>query len=264
MGRTRPSMTFHQTRRRPAPALAVVYQPKVARTPDGARYVGFEALARVNGVAPDPNDPHTSSAALAIAVTAAVRDDVTRAYGTADGAPVLVNVNVEPVTFDTDPGLVAVLVALAAEEPRLRLGIEITERGDATPAAIQAVHQLRCAGIHVALDDLDHTVGSLARARQFGPVNELKIDRSLSIAAAADEPDPETVAQFCTILAYARTIGATVTCEGIETEGHARSLSRLGARVFQGFRYGRPAPLPVFAALIRNHYLTTVPADLAA
>jgi len=48
------------------------------------------------------------------------------------------------------------------------------------------------------------------------------------------------------VTAEAARTGATLLAEGIETEDHAQLAVRMGARLGQGWLFGRPAPLPTF------------------
>ena len=78
------------------------------------------------------------------------------------------------------------------------------------------------------------------------PVDALKIDRSFVRGLTLDDR-PAIVES---ILALARTLHTSVVAEGVEDEGQARELERLGCQYAQGYYFSRPQPASVIDQLI--------------
>ncbi|MBD9395630.1 EAL domain-containing protein, partial [Acidovorax sp. ACV01] len=64
--------------------------------------------------------------------------------------------------------------------------------------------------------------------------------------------DPNDAAIVRTILALAKSLDLEVVAEGVETTGQLSFLRLHGCEGFQGFLFGRPVPIDVFA---REHQL---------
>ena len=128
--------------------------------------------------------------------------------------------------------------AAAAGVPTSLIEIEITESvlvQDSTKVR-HALERLRQLGCRIALDDFGTGYSSLAYITRFPP-DRLKIDkafvrnvdRSASDAAIANA-----------ILSLAKTLGLTVTAEGIERPGQLEWLRARGCDEVQGFLLARP------------------------
>ncbi|MFW5911029.1 MAG: EAL domain-containing protein, partial [Thiohalospira sp.] len=101
-------------------------------------------------------------------------------------------------------------------------------------------------GMPLSVDDFGTGYSSLAYLRRF-PVDELKLDRSfVSDLASGDEAGAIVEA----VVALGRALGIRVLAEGVETEGQARQLARLGCETGQGFLWARPMPAPELAEWI--------------
>ena len=89
-----------------------------------------------------------------------------------------------------------------------------------------------------AIDDFGTGYSSLAQLQQL-QVDEIKIDKSFVI-------DMDTSADDATIvrstIELGRSLGLTVTAEGVESEGVCRRLAELGCNYAQGFYVGHPLP----------------------
>ncbi|MDE2574764.1 MAG: EAL domain-containing protein [Rhodospirillales bacterium] len=123
-----------------------------------------------------------------------------------------------------------------------RLELEITET--MVLADTEAVHltlaALRELGVHISLDDFGTGYSSLSYLRKL-PFDRIKIDRSF-IRDLGEER--ESTAIVGAIVGLARTLGLTVTAEGVETEDQSRILTELGCTDMQGYHFGRPEPNP--------------------
>lgn len=100
------------------------------------------------------------------------------------------------------------------------LTLELTEGmvAEADPETLQALEELRVAGIHIAIDDFGTGYSSLADLRRF-PVDYLKIDRSFIRGLETDHED-RLITE--TILAMSRSLGLSAIAEGVATEASNR------------------------------------------
>jgi diguanylate cyclase (GGDEF)-like protein len=122
-------------------------------------------------------------------------------------------------------------------DPR-RLLLEITESvvmQDAG-AAVRILHQLKALGIRVAIDDFGTGYSSLAYLKRF-PVDVLKIDRSFVEGLGQDAQDRAIVQS---VVVLAKSLGLSVTAEGIETPRQQLHLQQLGCDTGQGYLFGKP------------------------
>jgi EAL domain-containing protein (putative c-di-GMP-specific phosphodiesterase class I) len=229
------------------PAWAQVhslYQPVVhlqTRT-----VIGYEALAR----GPEGTDLYTPDALFAAARARGTFGELDWACRIAafDGAvkahlpstlELFVNVEAAALNAPPPPGAAAALSAAGG----LSVVIELTERdltGDVA-GLLRAVERARAQGWRVALDDVGAAPASLALLPFLRP-EIIKLDLSLTHTTT----NTATVEILTAVTAEAARTGATLLAEGIETEDHAQLAVRMGARLGQGWLFGRPAPLPTF------------------
>lgn len=149
-------------------------------------------------------------------------------------------INVEPQSDLDDPPEFVVRAGEAADD-RLRITVEITERElTSRPAELIAlVERLReRPNWGVALDDVGIEPGSVGLIPLIEP-DVIKLDMSL-IHKPMNRNRARTVHA---VLAEAERTGTKVLAEGIETEQHLQTARALGARLGQGWHFGRPGPL---------------------
>lgn len=219
--------------------VSSVFQPIIDL--DTGRLVAYEALAR------GPQGPVEAPEFLFAAARAAGllaeldRACVTAAFrGAAElglAAPLTLFVNVEAEVLDSPP-LQDLLAAAARAPGDLRVVLEITERALSVRPAdlIATVARVRRLGWAVALDDVGTDPLSLAFMPLLRP-DVVKLDLRL----VQDRPGPAAAEVMAAVGAYAERSGALVLAEGIETERHLMTARGLGARLGQGFMFGRPA-----------------------
>jgi diguanylate cyclase (GGDEF)-like protein len=104
-------------------------------------------------------------------------------------------------------------------------------------AAVDILKRLHALGIRLAVDDFGTGYSSLAYLKRF-PVDTLKIDRSFVIGLGEDAQDDAIVQS---IVVLARSLGLTVTAEGIETLLQRERIAQVGCDRGQGYLFGRPA-----------------------
>lgn len=152
--------------------------------------------------------------------------------------PLAVNVSARQLAErDFVRRLQAILAEHAVRDGELT--IEITESVlQHIEASRQTLLALRALGVRVAIDDFGAGFSALGLLRHL-PIDALKIDRSLIADLAENRSD---VAIVGAIVAMARTLGVTVTAEGIETVQQRALLTRLGCGYGQGFLFGAAVP----------------------
>ncbi len=153
-----------------------------------------------------------------------------------------VAVNISTVQFMTKDfvGLVGDVIRETGIKPE-RLELEITETAmtqDRERVAAM-LKQLTEMGITVAVDDFGTGYSNLSYLIDFS-FHKLKIDRSF---VSRIDTDQNSGAVVSTIVGLSRALGVHAIAEGVETESQATLLRAAGCEVFQGFLYGRPAPL---------------------
>ena len=221
-------------------AMCVHYQPQV--DPLTGDLVGCEALLRVHDDQQQAQPPGDLLAVLGkaallpeldlwvlSAVSAQVRDWQGRLP-----ARFRVAVNVSPCTF-THASAVERLVQLAAPMGD-RLVIEITEETflGAEQVVVDAIQQLRRAGVRIHIDDFGTGYSSLNYLHRFA-VDGIKMDKSFTDTLAAERGSQV----FSGICALAHSLDLEVVVEGVES---AWQLDRLPAQpglTVQGWLYGR-------------------------
>ncbi|SDP49571.1 EAL domain, c-di-GMP-specific phosphodiesterase class I (or its enzymatically inactive variant) [Nakamurella panacisegetis] len=218
-----------------------VFQPIVDLTTGAV--VGYEALAR--GPVGPLHAPDRLFSAARQADRLAELDQLCRSAAVrgaiASGiyAPLTLFVNIEPEILESAP--LRELLLLAESAPgRLQLVLEITERALADrPAELMAtVNGLRRAGWRIALDDVGANDLSLTFMSLLRP-DIIKLDLQL----VQRRPSPAVAEIMNAVNAYAERTGALILAEGIEEQQHIEVAEALGARLGQGWRFGRPGPI---------------------
>ena len=222
-----------------AAAVTAVFQPIVDL--DTGAVVAYEALAR--GPEGPLQRPDVLFAAARSAGLLAELDDLCRRAAFTGAveqgllAPLTLFVNVEPEVLDTAP--LDELLAIAEAAPgELRVVLEITERALATRPAdlLRTVERVRALGWSVALDDVGAETLSLAFMPLLRP-DVVKLDLRL----VQDRPGQAVAEIMNAVNDHAEKTGALVLAEGIETQAHLVMARALGARLGQGWMFGRPA-----------------------
>lgn len=159
-------------------------------------------------------------------------------------AHLTVAINVSASQFQQPDFVHMVLSALRrAGAPADRLKLELTETMslqdvDGVGAKMRA---LRACGVACALDDFGTGYASLSYLRKL-PLSVLKIDRSFVRDVPHDANDAAIVRALVTL---ARGLGLDVVAEGVETRAQFEFLKASGCMFFQGYLFGKPAPLGI-------------------
>jgi diguanylate cyclase (GGDEF)-like protein len=124
---------------------------------------------------------------------------------------------------------------------RRKLTFEITENIliDDIETVIHKMDLLRSHGIEFSLDDFGTGYCSLLYLKKL-PLKQLKIDKCFVRDLASDNKD---VLIAKTIIYLAKSLGLTVVAEGVETEKQFEILQKGGCVEYQGYLFGKPAPI---------------------
>jgi diguanylate cyclase (GGDEF)-like protein/PAS domain S-box-containing protein len=160
------------------------------------------------------------------------------------GQAPFVSVNVSPVQL-AEPTWVREVTRVLADTglPAHLLQLEITEQavlGDEV-VALDALSELREAGVRIALDDFGTGYSSLAWLRRL-PVHCLKIDGSFIDGLRNPSADPTDSSIVRALIELAHALGLEVTAEWVETAVQAQRLAELGCDVGQGRWFGDAGP----------------------
>ncbi|MGI4978243.1 MAG: putative bifunctional diguanylate cyclase/phosphodiesterase, partial [Janthinobacterium lividum] len=220
----------------------VHYQPLVDLAT--GRVSGFEALLRwhhpAHGLVP-PGDfiPIAEEVGSIVAIGEWV---LHRACREAALWPpeVSVAVNVSPAQFRTRHLVDVVTAALrhsGLAPGRLELEITETVLLRESEVVLATLHQLRAAGVRIAMDDFGTGYSSLSYLRSF-PFDKIKIDQSFvrDVARNAD-----SLAIVRAAIGLGASLGMKVAAEGVETPEQVAILQAARCDQLQGFLYGRPA-----------------------
>ncbi|MBU2115691.1 MAG: EAL domain-containing protein [Gammaproteobacteria bacterium] len=129
-----------------------------------------------------------------------------------------------------DSSIDAHLLELELTESMLHDNLEHTRH------KLDALNQL---GVVMSLDDFGTGYSSLSYLKNL-PISVLKIDQSFVKEFLTQDTDHAIVR---TILAMAESLSLTVVAEGVEQQAQFDELARLGCDLFQGYLFGKPAPL---------------------
>lgn len=222
--------------------MGVVFQPKMQ--PDGRTVAGVEALMRWPQDVPDPLTPDVfipvaEEIGLIETLSERMWRDAIRIVAPWPGLSLALNLS--PVQFLSGRLVESVrrLIAETGIDPR-RLEFEITEGvlvRDSTEA-VEALCRLRELGVRIALDDFGIGHSSLSYVQKF-PFDKIKIDRSFVIETGDGSMN---MAIRRAILGLGQDLSVDVVVEGVETTQQRDMLIFEGARLAQGYLFGKPEP----------------------
>jgi EAL domain-containing protein (putative c-di-GMP-specific phosphodiesterase class I) len=125
--------------------------------------------------------------------------------------------------------------------PGHRLKLELTESVlvSEIESLITKMTILKGHGIGFSLDDFGTGFSSLSYLQRL-PLDQLKIDQGFITNIVTNASDT-AIAQ--TIVTLGNSLGLSVIAEGIETEAQRTRLFELGCTLYQGYLFGKPAPI---------------------
>lgn len=167
------------------------------------------------------------------------------------GASVPVSVNVSRIDlFDTD--LKQTMLGIVREnglEFRDFL-LEITESAYSDDGAqlVGAIRDLRDAGFMIEMDDFGSGYSSLNSLSEM-PVDIIKLDMSFTRKIHENKTTLRVVEL---IVEMAKSLGALVVAEGVETEVQYQLLKQVGCDCVQGYYFSKPLPAAEFEAFVES------------
>lgn len=207
----------------------------------------YEALLRP---IPTPGTPYDQAAEF-IALTEtvglseeldwAVVETACEAARAASGARIACNLSGLSLQ---SPAFRARLCAMLEAAPDLarRLLVEITETAEIEDEAeaCRTIEALRALGLPICIDDFGAGAAAFRYLRAFR-VDFVKVDGIYVSNALDSERDRGFIAAMVDL---ARTVGAQVVAERIESEAQAVLMQEMGIAFGQGYLFGRPGALP--------------------
>jgi diguanylate cyclase (GGDEF)-like protein/PAS domain S-box-containing protein len=225
--------------------LVVHFQPEIEIGTN--EVVKFEALVRwehpIRGLLyPDAFIPIAEESELVFAIDALVLKAACAQIGEwseqLSNRPLGVSVNLSPQSLRR-PGAVDRIIQTLAETGLApnALQLEITERTALSDdiRTLEALRDLRRAGVRVAIDDFGIGYSALSYLQRF-PVDVVKLDRAF-IAELDAQGAGRAIVEAMIRMAHA--IGLRVTAEGVERAEQLEILRELGCDGAQGFHLGR-------------------------
>jgi diguanylate cyclase (GGDEF)-like protein len=212
-------------------AVRPVFQPIVALT--SGEPVGFEALARFDG---KPGLPPSwwFSQAHRFELGAALEAEAVRAALAVEGRPEgrFLSVNLSPSALEAPE----VRDVLPADLSGIVIEITEEERVLDLNALQRHIDPLRSRGARIAVDDAGEGYAGLQQVMRMH-ADIIKLDRAL---VADVHNDPAKIALIGSLVHFARSTGAAICAEGVETLDELRVLIHLGVAYGQGWVLARP------------------------
>jgi diguanylate cyclase (GGDEF)-like protein/PAS domain S-box-containing protein len=230
------------TRAIQANALVLYYQPRVRLKDD--IIIGAEALLRWNdshlgsvapkefvGIAEDSGLIHELG--LFVFQKACQQVRVWQDRGVPFGI-LAVNFSAQQLYTSTFLREIEYILSQTGCDPQ-RLEVEITETSMLSDMALLApvIGALKAYGMRIAIDDFGTGFSSLSHLQRLD-VDTLKIDQSF-IRGMLNNPGDLAITR--SIVSLGRSLGLTVTAEGVENEAQFKSLRDAGCDYYQGFLF---------------------------
>ncbi|HLF98525.1 MAG TPA: EAL domain-containing protein, partial [Methylococcaceae bacterium] len=122
-----------------------------------------------------------------------------------------------------------------------KLTLELTENMVMEPVeeAVGKMQRLKSLGLALSMDDFGTGYSSLSYLKNL-PFDQTKIDKSF-VAGIQENAGDAFIAS--TVITMGKLLEMNVIAEGVEDKDQHEALKQLGCRAFQGYLFGRPAPV---------------------
>jgi predicted signal transduction protein with EAL and GGDEF domain len=226
----------------------LLYQPQVDRDGD---LVGAEALLRWHSpsrglVLPDDFIPVAEDTGIIVAIGKRVLDAACAQLKVWQAAAATRHLRRsvkgsarQIIQYDFVAQVEQSLSLSGADPSGLTLELKESVVLDNVEQATETMRRLDALGVAFALDNFGTGYSSLSCLNRL-PLKRLKIDRSF-VRDILDDPNATVIVR--TILAMGQSLGLEVVAEGVATEGQRDLLRELGCSLFQGYLFGKPAPI---------------------
>ncbi|GJD93624.1 putative bifunctional diguanylate cyclase/phosphodiesterase [Methylobacterium iners] len=235
--------------------LELAYQPIVSA--DGSKVLAVEALVRwrhpVRGlIGPGEFIPIAEERGLIIPLGESVLRRACTTGARWKDLTIAVNLSALHVLQADFVEVVARILEEAGLDPK-RLEIELTESVlvEDPVTAERAINRLRDLGVRFALDDFGTGYSSLLYLRRFA-FDTIKIDRTFVQDIDASE---HASILLTSIVSLGRTLGRTVTAEGVETSEQQKLLQLMGCTQLQGYLFSKPVSPNEIDGMLRTDVL---------
>jgi diguanylate cyclase (GGDEF)-like protein/PAS domain S-box-containing protein len=167
-------------------------------------------------------------------------------------APGRIAVNFSALQFKMQGEVTKEIDAVLAETglPASMLEVELTESTlmETTKGNSGVLEELRKRGVTIAIDDFGTGYSSLAYLRRF-PVDRIKLAQEFIVDLVAGSGDAVIVQAA---IGLARTLGADMIAEGVESEQQLGLLKSWGCGAAQGYYFARPAGVEEITPILRR------------
>jgi diguanylate cyclase (GGDEF)-like protein/PAS domain S-box-containing protein len=237
--------------------LHIAYQPKVEIA--GGRIIGCEALLRwthpeLGAVSPSQFIPIAEESGQIVAIgdwVLRTASSQNKAWLDAGLPPIVVSVNISARQFQQQDVAAWVLGALrdTGLAPE-HLELELTESliAQDVEQAIDAINQLKSAGVKLSIDDFGTGYSNLGNLKRFR-VDTLKIDQSFVRDILTDADDASIA---LAVISLAHSLRMRVLAEGVETAEQYEFLRLNGCDEIQGYYFSKPVPAGELAAMLKG------------
>ena len=160
-----------------------------------------------------------------------------------------ISINLSALQLNDSQLLPIIEKCLSANDlPAEFLKIEITENSimNNMEKSIQILHSLSELGLKLSLDDFGTGYSSLQYLKQL-PIENLKIDKMFLNDMTTDITSFGIIES---IIALGKSLGITVTAEGVENNNQLHILSKMGCDFLQGYLYSKPVPSDEFTKIL--------------
>ena len=167
------------------------------------------------------------------------------------------NMQIERIAFNVSGGRVIETTFLetaqaALQSRNVRIAFEILESisvEDHGAPFFEAIERLKLKGFEIDIDDFGSYHASINSVIDIKP-NGIKIDRSI-VRPLGHDPQAERL--IYSIAEIGKSLGISVTAEGVETDEQAKIIEQIGCDRMQGYFFSKPMPIDALFTFVSNN-----------